>query len=225
MIERNISTVRQRIRDAAQISGRLVSDISLMAVSKTFSVGSIREAYNAGCRIFGENRVKEAADKIKECKDLDIEWHFIGHLQKNKIANAVFIFDSIDSLDDIKTAKLINKKSKDIQKIMDIYVEVNIGMESQKNGIMADDVPEFMRRLSFFENLNIKGLMTIPPLCTGEVCRIYFRQLKQLCDRCGDGGFNLDLSMGMSNDFDIAIEEGSTMIRVGRAIFGKRDGR
>lgn len=225
MIGRNISIVRQRMKDAAQISGRQVSDISLMAVSKTFSVDSIRGAYSAGCRIFGENRVKEAADKIKECKDLDIEWHLIGHLQKNKIANAVGIFGSVDSLDDIKTAELINRKSKDIKKIMDIYVEVNIGMESQKNGIMTDDVPEFVRRLSFFENLNIKGLMTIPPLGTKEVCRTYFRQLKQLCNRCGDEGFNLGLSMGMSDDFDIAIEEGSTMIRVGRAIFGKRNGR
>lgn len=225
MIEKNISVIRQKMKDAATRSGRDVSEISLMAVSKTFGVDSIREAYKAGCTVFGENHVKEAADKIKECSDLDIEWHFIGHLQKNKIAKAVTVFDSIDSLDDIKTAELVDSKSKNIDKIMNIYIEVNIGGESQKNGINADDVLEFAHRLSFFKNLKIEGVMAIPPISADKTSRPYFRQLRQLCDKCSDAGFNFGLSMGMSNDFDIAIEEGSTIIRVGRAIFGKRDGQ
>jgi len=224
VIDENLTNIRKLMALSADRARRNVSEISLMAVSKTFGTDSIKSAYKAGCRIFGENRVQEASKKIPLLSEFEIIWHLIGHLQKNKINKAVELFDSIDSIDDISTAEKIGRRAELLGKSIDICIEINIGKEPQKSGIMPEDVVDFAKEIYRLENINLRGLMTIPPKTDDkEQTRAYFRKMRLLFEECIASGLKMDtLSMGMSADFDIAIEEGSTMIRIGRAIFGNR---
>jgi len=224
LISKNLSDIKKTMTSSAEKAGRNPSDIVLMAVSKTFGAESIRSAYQSGCRVFGENRVQEASEKIVLLSDLGINWHLIGHLQKNKINKAVELFDSIDSVDEILTARKISLKAGELGKRIDICIEVNIGCELQKNGVMPDELLNFAGEVCNLENIKLRGIMAIPPRSPDkEESRTYFRKMKILFDKCITAGMKIDiLSMGMSGDFDVAIEEGATMIRIGRLIFGNR---
>ena len=229
-IAENISSVRQRIREAATRTGRDPDAIQLMAVSKTFNTWYIREAYEAGIRVFGENRVQEFVGKAEAVRALDqARFHMIGHLQSNKAAKAAELFDAIDSIDSLKLAEKINDAAQPLGKKLAVLVEINVGGETAKSGI-APRSPELERLLSAasgLHSLEIRGLMTIPPFAEDpEAGRPYFRSLRELRDQIADRKFLAvdmgTLSMGMSHDFEVAIEEGATCVRVGTAIFGER---
>lgn len=229
-IASNLSAIRDRIARAAQRVGRAADDIALMAVSKTFPAENIIEAYAAGHRLFGENRVHDFADKSGALANLhDAEFHMIGHLQSNKTAKAAEIFHAVDSIDSAKLAERLNAAAEKLGKTLDTLIEINIGGEDAKSGIDATS-PELERILTgapSWTNLRVRGLMTVPPFTDDpEGARPYFRQLRDLRDRLAARdllSIKLDvLSMGMSNDFEIAIEEGSTCVRIGTAIFGTR---
>jgi len=204
-----------------------------MAVCKTFPPELIREAHAAGIRVFGENRVQEFAGKVEALRDLaDVEWHLIGHLQSNKAAKAAELFSAVDSLDSVKLADKLNAAAGGAGKMLPVLVEINMGGEEAKSGL-APDAEELERILigaPRWKNLVISGLMTVPPYTDDpEGSRPYFRQLREIRDRIGARGLpgvSMDvLSMGMSHDFEVAIEEGSTCVRVGTAIFRERQVR
>jgi pyridoxal phosphate enzyme (YggS family) len=244
-IAENIAAIRARIAAAAHRAGRNPNDIALMAVSKTNPADKIREAFEAGQRIFGENRVQEFAAKYEElaaasptdasaqvCDVFNIdkaEFHLIGHLQSNKAAKAAELFTAIDSVDSLKLAERLNDSAAKLGKILRILLEINIAEEEQKAGI-APDAPELEHILTAalrLGNLEIRGLMTVPPIAENpEEARPHFRKLRELRDRIAARSLpNItlrELSMGMSHDFEVAIEEGSTCVRVGTAIFGAR---
>jgi len=229
-IAQNVAQVRERIRAAANRAGRDASSVTLMAVSKTFPAESIREAYGAGIRVFGENRVQEFAGKADALRELmDAHWHMIGHLQSNKAGKAAELFDGVDSIDSLKLAERLSEAARNAGKTLPILVEINVGGEAAKTGI-APDSPELDRLLSDvprLQNIQVRGLMTVPPYTEDpQGARPYFRRLRELRDQiAGRGlpGIGMDeLSMGMSHDFEVAIEEGSTCVRVGSAIFGHR---
>ena len=209
MIKENIQQIKSEIGSA-----------ELVTVSKSRTVDEIKRAIDSGASIIAENRIQEAEQKYAMLKDYfeqhNIEYHFIGHLQTNKAKKAVQIFDLIQSVDSLKLAKEIDKRARQINKIQDILVEVNIGKEPQKYGIMPDETLNFVKEISNLENIVVKGLMCMPPLHKNP--RPYFKEMKKTYDNS-----KLEiLSMGMSNDYKIAIEEGSTMIRIGTLIFGER---
>ncbi|PYX74940.1 MAG: YggS family pyridoxal phosphate-dependent enzyme [Acidobacteria bacterium] len=229
-IAENISHVHDRIAVAARRAGRNPQEIALLAVSKTFPAGHIRQAYEAGMRIFGENRVQEFATKAEAVRELrEAQWHMIGHLQTNKAAKAVELFSAVDSVDSLKLAEKLNVAAQKIGKKLAVLIELNLGGEEAKSGI-APDKPELEQILEAapqLEHLAIHGLMTIPPFTEDpQQARPYFRKLRELRDKIGARklpGINMDtLSMGMSHDFEVAIDEGSTCVRVGTAIFGER---
>ena len=229
-IAQNVAQVRERIRAAANRAGRDASSVTLMAVSKTFPAESIREAYGAGIRVFGENRVQEFAGKADALRELtDAHWHMIGHLQSNKAGKAAELFDGVDSIDSLKLAERLSEAARNAGKTLPILVEINVGGEAAKTGI-APDSPELDRLLSDvprLQNIRVRGLMTVPPYTEDpQGARPHFRRLRELRDQiAGRGlpGIGMDeLSMGMSHDFEVAIEEGSTCVRVGSAIFGHR---
>jgi PLP dependent protein len=229
-IAENVAQVEARIADAARRAGRAREEITLMAVSKTFPEESIREAHAAGLRVFGENRVQEFVTKADALRDLgDIEWHLIGHLQSNKAAKAVELFDAIDSVDSKRTADKLEANAQSIGKILSVLIEINVGGERAKSGVApgSDELEQILQSAAGWHNLNINGLMTVPPYTDDpEGARPYFRQLRQIRDtivaRALPRVGMVALSMGMSHDFEVAIEEGSTCVRVGAAIFGKR---
>ncbi len=229
-IAENIAEVRQRIAAAAHRAGRDPEKIVLMAVSKTFPPERIREAYNAGLRIFGENRVQEFSGKAAALRDLhEAEWHMIGHLQSNKAAAAAEAFAAIDSLDSLKLAEKLNASAARLGKKLGVLIEINVGGETAKSGLSpdSDEVEELLSAVPRLERLEFRGLMTVPPFTedAGEA-RPYFRKLRALRNQLAAQHFPavfMDvLSMGMSHDFEVAIEEGSTSVRVGTAIFGQR---
>jgi len=229
-IAANLAAVRKRIASAAKRAGRNPDDVALMAVTKTVSVEQIVEAYDAGHRLFGENRVQEFAEKSGALAELrDAEFHMIGHLQSNKAGKAVEIFHAVDSVDSAKLAERLNAAAEKLSRTLDVLVEINIGGEEAKSG-MAPDSPELERILAGaaqWRSLRIHGLMTVPPLTEdSEGARPYFRRLRALRDRLSGRGLPSVglgvLSMGMSHDFEVAIEEGSTCVRIGTAIFGER---
>jgi len=201
-----------------------------MAVTKTFPADLIIEAYHAGQRLFGENRVQEFAEKVGGLAQLqDAEFHMIGHLQSNKAAKAAEIFHAIDSLDSAKLAQRLDAAAEKLGKILDVLIEINLGGEEAKSGIAPDslELEAILSGASSWRNLRIRGLMTVPPFTEDpEGARSYFRQLRELRDRLAARSLpsvSLDiLSMGMSHDFEVAIEEGSTCVRLGTAIFGTR---
>ena len=226
----NLARVRQRIAEAARRAGRRPEDIVLMAVTKTFPAEIIREAYASGQRLFGENRVQEFAEKAAMLADLPgSEFHLIGHLQSNKAGKAAQIFSGIDSVDSLHLAEKLNAAAEKSGKRLPILIEINVGGEAAKSGI-APDLPELealLRAAPRLTSLEFRGLMSIPPFTEdAQAARPYFRQLRELCDRIASRKPpNVStgmLSMGMSHDFEVAIEEGSTCVRVGTAIFGSR---
>ncbi|MGD0163123.1 MAG: YggS family pyridoxal phosphate-dependent enzyme [Candidatus Sulfotelmatobacter sp.] len=229
-ISENIAAVRERVAAAALRAGRSPNDITLMAVSKTQPPERIREAYNAGLRVFGENRVQEFAGKFDALRDLrDAEWHMIGHLQTNKAAKTAELFHSVDSVDSLKLAEKLDAAARALGKKLDVLIEINVGGEAAKSGVAPDSpaLEELMTGAPRLEWLVFLGLMTVPPFTDDpEGARSYFRKLRELRDTIAARklpSVAMDqLSIGMSHDFEIAIEEESTCVRVGTAIFGER---
>jgi len=231
-IAQNLALVRDRLAAAARRAGRQPEDIALMAVSKTFPAERIREAYDAGLRLFGENRVQEFAAKIPALRDLhNAQWHLIGHLQTNKAAKAVELFAAVDSVDSLRLAQKLNAAAQQLGKKLKVLVEVNVGGEAVKSGMAPEssELEELLSAAPELEHLEFRGLMTIPPFNDDpQEVRPYFRKLCDLRDQITrrlPAANMRELSMGMSHDFEVAIEEGSTCVRVGTAIFGERKRR
>ena len=226
MICEKLETIQEKIVLAAKKSGRSLSDITLVAVSKKFPVEVIEEAICCGQVCFGENYVQEAAEKKAVLGD-KAQIHFIGNLQSNKAKIATQFSSVIETVNRIKIAKILDKESANCEKYLNILIQINVGRESQKSGIQAEDTEEFINSISQLKNLRLRGLMTIPPFdLNPEQTRPYFNKLRSLSEKLINQGI-LDksqntLSMGMSNDYEIAIEEGATIVRVGTAIFGNR---
>ena len=229
-VAENIARVRERIQVASSQAGRDANEITLMGVSKTVPAEDIREAYQAGLRHFGENRVQEFAEKVDGLRDLGgAHWHRIGHLQTNKAARAVELFHAVDSVDSLKVAEKLNQAAGQAGKKLAVLIEVNVGGEAAKSGV-APGSPELARLLSAapqLEHLHVCGLMTVPPFMEDpQAARPYFRRLRELRDQLAVRelpSVRMEvLSMGMSHDFEVAIAEGSTCVRVGTAIFGER---
>jgi len=227
-----LEKVRENIQQSAVKAGRNAAEIKLVAVSKTVKLEMILEAVKAGVTILGENRVQEASGKIKQITELrslftdhnKIEWHLIGNLQKNKAKTAVQFFDMIHSVDSIELARLLNNHARQTEKKQRILVQVKLSEEETKQGIVESDLIKLFEEISGLDNLKLEGLMTMPPYFeAAEKARPYFKRLRKIRNDAEKEGYILpELSMGMSNDYDVAIEEGSTMIRVGTAIFGSR---
>jgi len=229
-IAENIAGVRERIAVAARRAGRSPEEITLMAVSKTFSVESIRDAYRAGLRIFGENRVQEFASKAEGVRDLrEAEWHLIGHLQTNKAAKAAELFDAVDSVDSLRMSEKLNAAAENAGKKLSVLIEINVGGEQAKSGLapVSEELEQILQGAPRWGNLKIRGLMTVPPYTEDPLgARPYFQELRKIRDNIAvrklpNIGSEI-LSMGMSHDFEVAIEEGSTVVRLGTAIFGER---
>jgi pyridoxal phosphate enzyme (YggS family) len=230
LIAENIDVVREQMAAAARRAGRRPEEIALMAVSKTHPPASIREAYEAGLRFFGENRVQEFAGKSGSLADLaEAEWHMIGHLQTNKAGKTAELFHAVDSVDSVKLAEKLDIAARNLGKKLCVLIETNVGGEAAKTGIALDslELEELLLAAPRFEALEFRGLMTVPPFTDDpEGARPYFRKLRALRDAIAARKLPAvemnSLSMGMSHDFAVAIEEGSTCVRVGTAIFGLR---
>lgn len=229
-ISENIAAIQERIALAAHRAGRRPEDVALMAVSKTHPAERIREAYAAGLRLFGENRVQEFAGKASALADIaDAEWHMIGHLQTNKAAKAAELFGAVDSVDSVKLAEKLDAGAQSLNKRLAVLIEINVGGEAAKSGLAPDsrELEELLLAAPRFEALDFRGLMTVPPFTDDpEGARPFFRKLRELRDSADARrlpAISLRvLSMGMSHDFEVAIAEGSTCVRVGTAIFGER---
>ena len=222
-----IEEINRRIDDAKNRYGRSGDSIKLVAVSKKMSKDRVEKAIKSGATDLGENYIQEALEKIEALKEYDVSWHFIGHLQSNKAKYAVKVFDLIHTVDSVKLAKEINKQAKKIDKIQNILIQVNISEESSKSGVSAEDAINLVKDVSCFENVSIKGLMGMPPFYDNpEKAKPYFAlmgEIKEQIESRNIKGVSMDeLSMGMTGDFEVAIEEGSTLIRIGTAIFGER---
>ena len=223
-IEENLRKVKERIDDVATRVGRDPAQITLIAVTKTVAIEKIREAIAAGMIAFGENYVQEARHKIDEIGRTGLQWHFIGHLQTNKAHYAVRLFDLIHAVDSIKLARELNKRAASEGKTIDCLIEVNLSEEESKFGTTEEEARELAHEMRDLEHISLQGLMTMPPYFDDpELARPYFISLRKLQEKIAQDGIPLpELSMGMSTDFEVAIEEGATMVRVGRAIFGER---
>jgi pyridoxal phosphate enzyme (YggS family) len=244
-IATNIAALRERIAAAALRAGRDPAGVRLMAVSKTFPADAIREAYEAGQRLFGENRVQEFAGKHAElawasptegavavCDVFDLaktEFHLIGHLQTNKAAKASELFNAVDSVDSLKLLERLNHAAAKLHKRLRVLIEINVGGEAAKSGLAPDspEVEAILRAAQSLTNIDIRGFMTVPPFTDDpEGARPYFRRLREMRDSLAElrlpGVALNELSMGMSHDFEVAVEEGSTCVRLGTAIFGTR---
>ena len=226
-LKTRLQSVKKRIEEAAKACGRSPESVRLVAVSKTIATNRVREAIEAGVTILGENYVQEARSKISDLSAYPVSWHFVGHLQSNKAKYAVRLFDLIHSVDSIKLARELNKQAQKINKIQDILIQVNIGAESAKSGALAQDTKKLLQDVSNLDNLALKGLMTMPPFFNNpEKVRPFFAALRKLRDHLEQQNLaNVtlnELSMGMTGDFEAAIEEGATLVRIGTAIFGAR---
>ena len=223
-ITENLERVREQIAQAAAKAGRNADDVELVAISKTHDATKVREAIEAGQTLFGESRVQEARVKIPELPS-NLRWHFVGHLQKNKIRHALPLFELIHSVDSLALAQDINRIAEEDGLHPRVLLEVNVAGEGSKFGFTPEKLREDLENLLALPRLSILGLMTIPPIAEeAEASRKYFVQLRELRDRL-QTEFHVDLaqlSMGMTQDFAIAVEEGATLVRVGTAIFGKR---
>ena len=222
-IRENLLRVTQRIEKAARRVGRDPAEIKLVAVSKTVDASRIREAIEAGASILGENYVQEAQKKIEEL-GRPVSWHFIGHLQTNKAKYAVQLFDMIHSLDNLPLAEELDRRAGQASHTLKVMIEVNISGEATKFGTDEEKVLNLSRKILDLPHLSLEGLMTMPPYFDSpEMSRPYYVRLRELKERIIREGIPMkELSMGMSNDFDIAVEEGATYVRVGTAIFGPR---
>jgi len=223
-IKENLERVKQQIGVKSGPDEEDSQDVTLVAVTKTVDVDRIEEAIASGVNIIGESRVQEAKEKYGKVGNKAI-WHLVGHLQRNKAKDAVKIFDLIHSLDSVKLAKEIDKEARQLGKIQKLLVQVNVSGEESKYGLRPELVIPFLKEISELPNIKVKGLMTMAPLYENpEYCRPHFRKLKKLMEEVKAQNIkNVDmkyLSMGMTNDFEVAIEEGANMVRIGRAIFG-----
>lgn len=225
MIAENLAVLRQKIGETCKRSGRNPDEVKLIAVSKYFGVDAIIEAKNCGLTDFGENRAQELTLKFEKLGD-SVVWHMIGTLQKNKAKYAVNAAELIHSVDSVELVEEINKRAEKIGKVQKILLEVKTSEEETKSGLETEnEILSLVKRCGELKNINLKGLMTMAPLTEDvNIIRKSFRDLRNLKDRINNKGYNLtELSMGMTSDFEIAIEEGATMIRIGSAIFGDRD--
>ncbi|RME65863.1 MAG: YggS family pyridoxal phosphate-dependent enzyme, partial [Nitrospirae bacterium] len=226
MIIQNISEIYKRVSHAAMRAGRDPQEVKVMAVTKTVGPELVLEAVEAGIRLIGENYVQEAEKKAEALKGKlpeTVSWHLIGHLQKNKVKKAVNLFDVIESLDSIELAERINRMAKDLGKFQRVLVQVKLAEEVTKSGIPEDRVQELLDAVSQMEHLRVEGLMLLPPFFEDpEKTRPFFRRLRQLRDQLHEKGYTFlkELSMGMSHDYEVAVEEGATVVRIGTAIFG-----
>jgi pyridoxal phosphate enzyme (YggS family) len=225
----NIKNVYRKIAYASLRAERDPYDVKLVAVTKTVGFKKIKEAIDLGLRAFGENRVQEAQEKISACtsevKDSVIEWHMVGHLQKNKAKTAIQLFDLIHSVDSIELARTLDKHAEKLDKIQKILIQVKLSEEESKHGVSKENLMELIETVMDLKHISLKGLMTMPPFFDkAELSRPFFRQLRKLRDQVQGQGYRLpELSMGMTNDFEVAVEEGATIVRIGTAIFGERD--
>jgi pyridoxal phosphate enzyme (YggS family) len=238
-IDANLARLNERIAAAAARAGRAPEEITLLAVTKTLPAERIRESLSAGLREFGENRVQEAEPKIRwfQERDIQLKWHMVGHLQRNKARAAIHLFDMIDSVDSLRLAREISRRSEAAEIIMPVLLEVNVSGEASKYGFVVQEgkreqedlLLSAVEEIAVLPNLELQGLMTMAPFgAREEVLRSCFGRLRSLLDTLKASFGDIDwrhLSMGMTDDFEVAIEEGATMIRVGRAIFGERKDR
>jgi len=217
-IETNLREVQGRIARACERSHRSPGEITLVAITKGVDVSAIRAAFDCGIRNFGENRVQEAEGKIAQLADLkpDVTWHMVGHLQSNKAKAAVELFDIIHSVDSVRLAEILSRRA---EKTLPVLLEVNVSGEATKGGFSVGETEAAVKAIKQLPNLKMLGLMTVAPFVADpEEVRPVFRKLRELRDSLG-----LEhLSMGMTDDFEVAVEEGATMLRIGRAIFGER---
>jgi len=225
-LKKRLENVEERIHQAALKCSRDPESIHLVAVTKTITVDSVRDAIEAGVTILGENYVQEARNKFNVLGRYPVSWHFIGHLQSNKAKYAVRLFDLIHSVDTLKLAGELNKQAKKVNKVQDILIQINIGKEPSKSGSDIENAANLIEHIVIFENLSVKGFMAMPPFYNNpEKARPYFIALRNLRDQIQkafpDVGLN-ELSMGMTGDFEVAIEEGATLVRIGTAVFGER---
>jgi hypothetical protein len=225
-IAENLAGLRERIARAAERAGRRAEEISLVAVSKTFPADAIRAAYDAGLRAFGENRVQEFESKQPKLRDLaNVTWHLIGHLQSNKARRAVHLFHQVDSIDSLGLAQKLDSAAAAEAKRLPVLIEVHLGGEATKSGVSEGDLGTLADGVEKMPHVELRGLMTIPPYSDhAESARPYFRKLRELRDGISQrlGRTLPGLSMGMSHDFEVAIEEGASEIRIGTALFGQR---
>ena len=226
-IKENLTRIRERMAAAARRAGRDPESIRLVAVSKRVPLERIREAVACGQTLFGENYLQEARAKMEQL-EAGLQWHFIGHLQSNKAKEAADSFGMIETVDRLKLGRALEKRAAAIGRSLAVLVQVNVGREPQKAGILPEEAENLLRGLAEFEHLAVRGLMTMPPFFDApETVRPYFRQLRRLSEDLAEKGLlgqhgPLELSMGMSGDFEVAIEEGATLVRVGTALFGSR---
>lgn len=223
MLQENIETVRKRLNKAAAKRGIPVEEITLVAVTKTIPAVRIQSARELGIKDFGENRLQEALPKINSLSP-EIDWHFLGHLQTNKVKDVLPYFKLIHSLDRMKLAHAIQKEALKIDKVVDVLVQVNIGSEETKYGFEPELVEEALKELVSLDMIKIRGLMAIAPLLEDpEELRPHFRRLNRMFQSLNIPGTEMKyLSMGMTNDFEVAVEEGSNMVRIGTGLFGER---
>ena len=224
IIKNNLEIINEKVKKAALKTNRNPDEIKLVAVTKTATIEQIKEAIRVGVKIIGENKVQEAKEKY-QILSTDIEWHLVGHLQTNKVKYAIEIFDLIHSVDSIKLAKEIDKRSLQFGMITNVLVEVNVSGEETKYGIKPEEVKLFLKEISEYSRIRVRGLMTIAPMAEDtEEVRPYFRKLRELFKEIkikSIKNIKMDyLSMGMTEDFEVAIEEGANMVRIGRGIFG-----
>ena len=224
--KKRLENVKDRINKTALKCGRDPESIHLVAVSKTISANRIREAIKAGVTTLGENYVQEARNKFNVLGTLPVSWHFIGHLQSNKAKYAVRLFDLIHSVDSLKLAYELNKQASKVNKIQDILIQINISKEPSKSGSDIQNAANLIKDIVLLENVSVKGLMAMPPFFNNpEKARPYFTALRDLRDQIQNVLPEVvlnELSMGMTGDFEVAIEEGATLVRIGTAIFGER---
>jgi PLP dependent protein len=226
-VEHNLTRVRERVAAAARAAGRNAEEVRLLAVSKTFGPEHVRAAYAAGQREFGENKVQEALQKIADTADIPIRWHLIGHLQSNKARKAAGAFAAIQSIDSIELLRRVDAAAAEAGEAPRVLIQVDLAREATKYGAPEAEVPEIAETAAQCRAARLAGLMLLPPWFDDpEQARPYFRRLRALRDRLVAGGIDPallgELSMGMSHDFEVAIQEGATLVRIGTAIFGKR---
>lgn len=222
-----VQSVLSKIRRAAEKAGRRPQDVRLVAVTKTVVVDRIREGIDAGLTIVGENRLQEAVPKIAVLKDTAVRWHFIGHLQRRKAKSVIGVFDLVHSVDSMELAQEIDRRAAEAGVHQDVLLEINVANEPTKAGFRSEDVVSLVPAMGTLQHIRIRGLMTIPPPTQdAEQARPYFAQLRHMATQIAQLAVPSitmgELSMGMSNDYEIAIEEGATLVRVGTAIFGAR---
>ncbi len=215
-VAQRLTLVRERVAQAAERSGRSPAEVTIVAVSKFFPTQAIEEAAAAGIAHIGENRVQEAAAKVSSLRHLPVTWHMIGHLQTNKAKTALELFDIIQTVDSLRLAEALSRRA---DRAIPVLLEVNVAGEASKFGLSPQEVPQTAEAVARLPHLDMRGLMTMAPLVSDpEEVRPVFRELRRLRDALG----LTELSMGMTDDFEVAIEEGATLVRIGRAIFGER---